>query len=213
VGRFWSLLFLLVPVLGVLVFVVAAAPDSRPLLDHWLPDNINDHGYIIDELFNFILYLTGVIFIITGVLLFYFLWRYDGERNPDPVKFTHGSQTLEIIWSVLPAITLLFIAIYQMDAWAAHKMRRPLLEDFLRRRRPAGWYTGRCACGERSLRAGQRGYRSAGAKPGRAAQLFPAELADQAGPGTRDETIQLVSPESRGDLRPGLCRIVWLGAL
>ena len=128
-GRFWSLLFLLVPVLGVLVFVVAAAPDSRPLLDHWLPDNINDHGYIIDELFNFILYLTGVIFIITGVLLFYFLWRYDGERNPDPVKFTHGSQTLEIIWSVLPAITLLFIAIYQMDAWAAHKMRRPLLED------------------------------------------------------------------------------------
>lgn len=128
-GRLWSLLFLLVPILGVLVFVAAASPDSRPLLDHWLPENINDHGYIIDDLFNFILYLTGAIFIATGGLLFYFLWRYDADHNTDPAKFTHGSHTLEIVWSILPAITLLFIAIYQMDAWAGQKMRRPVLDD------------------------------------------------------------------------------------
>jgi len=129
VGRFWSLLFLLVPVLGVLVFVFAASPDSRPILDHWLPENINKYGYVIDDLFMFILYLTGVIFIVTGLLLFRFLWKYDASRNSEPVKYTHGSHTLEIIWSILPAVTLLFIAIFQMDAWAEHKMRRPLLEN------------------------------------------------------------------------------------
>ena len=129
VGRFWSLLFLMVPVLGVLVFVFAASPDSKPFLDHWLPLNINEQGYVIDDLFMFILYLTGVIFIVTGVVLFRFLWKYDAGRNSEPVKYVHGSHTLEIIWSILPAITLLFIAIYQMDAWAEHKMRRPLLED------------------------------------------------------------------------------------
>ena len=73
VGRFWSLLFLMVPLLGVLVFVFAALPDSRPLLDHWLPTNINEYGYVIDDLFMFILYLTGVIFILTGVVLFWIL--------------------------------------------------------------------------------------------------------------------------------------------
>jgi len=133
VGRFWSLLFLMVPVLGVLVFVFAALPDSWPLLDHWLPENINKYGYVIDDLFMFILYLTGVIFIITGVLLFHFLWKYDAARNPEPAKYIHGSHSLEILWSILPAVTLLFIAIFQMDAWAAHKMRRPLLENGDRR--------------------------------------------------------------------------------
>lgn len=132
-GRFWSLLFLMVPVLGVLVFVFAASPDSWPLLDHWLPENINKYGYVIDDLFMFILYLTGVIFIITGVLLFRFLWKYDAARNPEPARYIHGSLSLEIIWSILPAIILLFIAIFQMDAWATHKMRRPLLENGDRR--------------------------------------------------------------------------------
>jgi len=129
VGRFWSLLFLLVPVLGVLVFVFAASPDSRPLLDHWLPENINKYGYVIDDLFMFILYLTGAIFIVTGLLLFRFLWKYDAARNSEPAKYTHGNHSLEILWSILPAVILLFIAIFQMDAWAEHKMRRPLLEN------------------------------------------------------------------------------------
>jgi cytochrome c oxidase subunit 2 len=30
-----------------------------------------------------------------------------------------------VVWTILPAVTLLFIAIYQMDAWAAAKMRKP----------------------------------------------------------------------------------------
>ena len=123
-GRAWSLLFLLVPVLGVGVFICAMA-DAYPLRGHWLPDNINDYGGAIDRLLLFILYLTGAIFVGTGLTLFYFLWKYDAAKNTEPVKFTHGSHTLEVIWSLLPAATLLFIAIYQMNAWADQKMRRP----------------------------------------------------------------------------------------
>jgi cytochrome c oxidase subunit 2 len=125
VGRFWSFLFLLVPILGVAVFVLAAA-DVAPLQGHWLPVNINDHGRVIDSLFMFILYLTGVIFVATGLVLFWFLWKYDAARNREPIKYTHGSHTLEVVWSILPAATLLFIAIYQMNAWADAKMRRPM---------------------------------------------------------------------------------------
>ncbi len=124
-GRFWSLLFLLVPVLGVGAFVFAAA-DVWPIHGHWLPDNINDHGGVIDSLFMFILYLTGVIFIATGIALFWFLWRYDAAKHAEPAKFTHGSHTLEVVWSILPAAILLFIAIYQMNAWADAKIRRPI---------------------------------------------------------------------------------------
>lgn len=125
-GRFWSLLFLSVPILGTLAFVVAIA-GVGPFRDHWLPENVNDYGGVIDQLFMFILYLTGIIFIGTGIALFWFMWKYDAEKHNEPVKYTHGSHTLEVIWSIIPAATLLFIAIYQMNAWADQKMRRPTL--------------------------------------------------------------------------------------
>ena len=133
-GRFWSILFLLVPVLGVWCFVAAAAdlwPFSGGWLsfpkDHWLPSDISEHGTIIDSLYDFILYLTGVIFIGTGIALFWFLWKYNGETYSGDVKYMHGNHMLEVMWSILPAVVLLFIAIYQMNAWSDAKIRRPIL--------------------------------------------------------------------------------------
>ena len=131
-GRFWSIVFLLVPVLGVWVFL-SAATDLWPFSGgwlafpsrQWLPEDVSEHGRIIDSLFNFIMYLTGVIFLGTGLALFWFLWRYDAEQNSDPVKYSHGNHVLEVVWSTLPAVILLFIAIYQMNAWADAKVWRP----------------------------------------------------------------------------------------
>jgi cytochrome c oxidase subunit 2 len=124
VGRFWSLLFLLVPIVGVGVFVWAMN-GWWPMEGHWLPQNINEAGGVIDSLFYFIMYLTGFLFVGTGIALVWVMWKYDAAKNPEPVQYTHGSHTLEVVWSILPAATLLFIAIYQMNAWANHKMVRP----------------------------------------------------------------------------------------
>jgi cytochrome c oxidase subunit 2 len=125
-GRFWSLLFLAVPVLGVAVFALAAG-GIWPFDHHWFPEDISERGYIIDDLFNFIMYLTGAIFVATGLAMFVFLWKYDAHQTTKPVKFVHGSHVLEIVWSILPAATLLFIAIFQRDTWAGNKIERPAL--------------------------------------------------------------------------------------
>ncbi len=126
IERSWALLFLLIPILGVLVFAVAAS-NSWPLQDHWFPEDISRDGHIIDGLFNFIMYLTGAIFVGTGIAMFVFLWKYDAKQNTEGVRYMHGSHTLEVVWSILPAATLLFIAIYQMDTWAGSKVERPAL--------------------------------------------------------------------------------------
>ena len=126
-GRFWSLVFLSVPVLGVAIFV-ASAMEWYPLEGHWFPELVvSDRN--IDHLFYFILWLTGVVFVGTGVVLFWYLWKYDAKHNTQPVVYSHGSHMLEVIWSVIPAIILLFLAVYQMDAWAGARMRRPQLEN------------------------------------------------------------------------------------
>lgn len=118
-AKFWSLLFLSVPLLGVAVFFWA------PTAGYWLPKDVSTHGHQIDHLWMFILVLTGLVFVATEIVLFWFLWRFGKPNATEPVKFTHGSHNLEVIWTILPAATLLFIAIYQMNAWADVKIRNP----------------------------------------------------------------------------------------
>ena len=115
----WSFLFFLVPVFGVATFVAA------PYFNIVMPPDVSEHGRVIDNLFMFILYLTGVVFIVTECVLFYYMWKYSGSNNEEPAKFSHGSHSLELVWTILPAVTLLFIAIYQMEAWATAKMDPP----------------------------------------------------------------------------------------
>ncbi len=121
-GIFWSLLFLAVPVLGVATFAIA------PAYDHWLPKDISEHGVSIDQLFYFILALTGVVFVVTEVLMFWFMWKYDASKQTGAATYIQGSHTLEVVWTIIPAATLLFLAIYQMNAWADVKMRRPAMD-------------------------------------------------------------------------------------
>lgn len=117
--RFWSILFLLIPILGVATFIAA------PYYNIWFPKDVSEHGHTIDSLFMFILWLTGIVFVATEVTLFWFMWKYDEKSTKEPVKYSHGSHALELVWTILPAATLLFIAIYQMEAWASAKMDPP----------------------------------------------------------------------------------------
>jgi cytochrome c oxidase subunit 2 len=126
VGKYWSFLFFLVPVLGTVYFVGSAGDWDWPLIDqHWFPKDVSEYGYVIDNLFMIILWMTGIVFIATELALAWFMWRYDARTNRDGVKFIHGSHSLEVIWTVIPAATLLFIAIYQLNAWADTKVREP----------------------------------------------------------------------------------------
>lgn len=126
-GRFWSLVFLSIPILGVAIFIWSAM-GWYPLEGHWFPERVVANSSI-DHLFYVILALTGIVFVGTGLLMFWFLWKYDGKHHEGPVFYSHGSHYLEVLWSVIPAILLLFLAIYQMDAWAGARMRRPMLEN------------------------------------------------------------------------------------
>lgn len=118
-GRFWSLLFFLVPVLGVATFIWAVPAGI------WLPPDVSEHGHTIDYLFLFILFLTGIVFIGTELVLAWFVWKYRTRPDQAPAKYTHGNHHLEVVWTVIPAAILLFIALFQMNAWTVAKMAQP----------------------------------------------------------------------------------------
>ena len=198
-----------------------------PSYQIWLPSDVSVHGRTIDKLFYFILILTGVVFVATEGALFWFMWKYNNRSNTEPVKFTHGSHTLELVWTILPAATLLFISLYQMDAWAANEeLRRPEMAPtaevtgrrFEWRIRYPGddgelgtqddiFYVNELIClWVKEIFACRK-------KPGRVAQLLPAKPAGQTGPCARHEAIHLVQGYRERRIRYCLRGIMRLGPL
>ncbi|MDG3006601.1 cytochrome c oxidase subunit II [Paludisphaera mucosa] len=128
--RYWSLIFALAAAFSVGAF--AYAPFSA---DWWLPNPageprhvVSTFGREIDALFVIILWLTGAVFVGTHAALIWAQFRYadrvDADGKPArPAQYFHGSQRLEVVWTIIPAGILVFLALYQMDTWANIKFR------------------------------------------------------------------------------------------
>lgn len=125
-GKFWSLLFLCVPVLGTLMYLVGMFASSGPLA-MWFPENINPLATEIDLLHDVILALIGVVFIGTGLAIFLFIWKYDSDCNTAAAKFVHGNHRVELWWTIIPTIVLVALAIYQFKVYADVRINRPML--------------------------------------------------------------------------------------
>lgn len=125
-GRVWSLLFLAVPVVGTAMFLIGMLANSGPLA-MWFPENINPLADEIDRLHDIILAMIGVVFIATSLALFWFMWKYDAASNPGKAKFVHGNHRLEVWWTVIPAIILILLAVYQFKVYADIRINRPML--------------------------------------------------------------------------------------
>jgi len=111
------LLLILVPLLGVWTFV------SADQYGWWFPINVSSYGGEIDRLFNLIMWMVGITFVGTEVLLAWFFFKYS-RRRADKAVYSHGNHRLEMIWTAIPAVLLLFIAFSQMGTWAKIKFEK-----------------------------------------------------------------------------------------
>lgn len=117
-----TLLLLAVPVLGVWTFVDAANHEW------WFPERASTFAKPIDELFNLIMWMVGITFVLTEGALVWFVWKYAKKRS-DKGVFTHGNHKLEMIWTAVPALVLLYIAFAQMGTWADIKFKKNFPAD------------------------------------------------------------------------------------
>lgn len=117
--KFWSAFFIFWPIVAIIACLVA------PSQGWWFPGDGHAHsplGERIDGLFYLILYIVTAVFIGTQIALGYALWRGAVDRD-GKAWFSHGSHNLEVIWTIVPAGILLFIALYQMDVWAEYRVQ------------------------------------------------------------------------------------------
>ncbi|MDX1478639.1 MAG: OmpA family protein [Saprospiraceae bacterium] len=76
----------------------------------------SEHGKTLDSLFNLTLFFTGIVFVLTHVALFYFSWKYHGRKNRKASFIAHNN-TLEIVWSAIPAVVMTLLVVKGLIAW------------------------------------------------------------------------------------------------
>ena len=111
---------------GALALAVALLPALAGALPFWLklPAAESSFAEEIDRIFRLILWITGVIFVVVEVLLVYFLIRYR-HREGRRAHYTHGNNRLEVIWTIVPAIICVVLALLSRRVWAEIKQRMP----------------------------------------------------------------------------------------
>jgi len=86
----------------------------------------SEHGVATDRLFWITMAVTGVVFIITQILLFYFPYRYQFNPKRKALYFPENNK-LEMIWTIVPSIVLTILVVYGLTVW--NKVMAPAPEE------------------------------------------------------------------------------------
>jgi cytochrome c oxidase subunit 2 len=76
----------------------------------------SDHGEKIDQMLYITITITGVVFFITQILLFWFSFKYQHSEKRKSFYFPHNNK-LEVIWTVVPAIALTVLVGFGLMYW------------------------------------------------------------------------------------------------
>jgi len=76
----------------------------------------SDHGVHIDTMLYITLAITGVVFFITQITLFWFSFKYQQSDNRKAYYYPHNNK-LELIWTVIPAIALTVLVGFGIYYW------------------------------------------------------------------------------------------------
>ena len=103
--------FLLVSVIGINWFTTFV-----PIV---LPEQASAESKSVDELFYILVIIGGVVFfLIQGMLLISVIAfrARPGDRGDGPTY--HGNPLLEVIWTIIPALVVVFLAVVSYNIWA-----------------------------------------------------------------------------------------------
>lgn len=85
--------------------LIAVYACHEALKGRILGEAASDHGKRIDFMLEITVYITGAVFFITQILLFWFSFKYQYSEKRKAYYYPHNNK-LEFIWTVVPAIFL-----------------------------------------------------------------------------------------------------------
>jgi cytochrome c oxidase subunit II len=87
-----------------------------------LSPSASTFGPQVDRLYNLVLWITGIAFLLTEVALIWFSIRYRRGANPK-AHYSHGDTKAEIIWTAVPTAILVYLGFLSQNLWS--ELRQP----------------------------------------------------------------------------------------
>ena len=88
----------------------------------WFPPAISSHAAALDRQFMITIVVVGVAFALAQIGLGYTLWKYRDTNNGVPATYTHGSNRLEVLWTVITAVIFIGLAVMGQSVWASLRL-------------------------------------------------------------------------------------------
>lgn len=109
INGFLMLVFLVLGLIGVYYC-------NEKLKGTILGEPASDHGVLVDRMLYVTLAITFIVFVATQIALFWFAYKYQESDNRKAFYYPHNN-TLELIWTVIPAITLSVLVGFGIFYW------------------------------------------------------------------------------------------------
>ena len=93
---------------GGLALLLSACGEHGPQSFWNRPES--DFARLLQDLFSQIVFLAAIVFVVVEAVLFIAVFRYR-RRSTDLPSQTHGNSTVEIVWTIAPAVVLVFVAL------------------------------------------------------------------------------------------------------
>jgi cytochrome c oxidase subunit 2 len=111
INGFLMVVFLVLGLIG--VWYCNHVLFDKTLLAH---DSASVEGARVDSMLWVTLAVTGIVFIGTQIVLFWFAYKYQEKENRKVFYFPH-SNALEVLWTVVPAIALTVLVVIGLRNW------------------------------------------------------------------------------------------------
>lgn len=109
INGFLMLVFLVLGLIGVYYC-------NEKLKGTILGEPASDHGVLVDRMLYVTLAITFIVFLATQIALFWFAYKYQESDNRKAFYYPHNN-TLELIWTVIPAIALSVLVGFGIFYW------------------------------------------------------------------------------------------------
>jgi cytochrome c oxidase subunit 2 len=109
-------------VLAVIIWIITLASVLLFLSGKWwFPQAITEHAPALDRQFMITIVVVGISFTAAQIGLGWMVWKYR-DNVSGRATYTHGSNRLEVIWTIVTAVVFIALAVMGQSVWAALRL-------------------------------------------------------------------------------------------
>jgi cytochrome c oxidase subunit 2 len=109
-GRVLAVIIWIITLLSVLLFVSGK---------WWFPEGITEHAPALDRQFLITIIVVGIAFTAAQIGLGWMVWKYrDTGSTADRAVYSHGSNRLEVLWTMITAVIFITLGLMGQSVWA-----------------------------------------------------------------------------------------------